>query len=95
MIGNYDGSILRYFLLISDFIDLFDWKEVENFRTFAASIYPFLGVCSFSQACQNINNFIAHLLQIECKYFSAVAKYRNILTFPEYWTLTFQAFIFI
>ena len=86
MIGNYDGSVLRYFLLISDFIDLFDWKEVENFRTFAASIYPFLGVCSFSQTFQNIHNFIAHLLQTEFKYFSAVAEYRIVLTFSEYWT---------
>ena len=44
LIGNYDGSVMRYFLLICDFIDQVEWKEVEDFRAFAAGIYPFLNV---------------------------------------------------
>ena len=44
LIGNYDSSVLRYVLLIAEFVDLVEWQTVEDFRTFAAVIYPTLTV---------------------------------------------------
>ncbi len=46
LIGNYDGSVFRYFLLLCDFIDLVDWRQVDDFRNFAAVVYPHLNVKS-------------------------------------------------
>lgn len=43
LMGNLDGSCFRYLLLMADFINLVEWKEVEDFRYFAAIVYPFLG----------------------------------------------------
>lgn len=42
--GNYDGAVFRYTLLICDFIDLVDWRCTDDFRAFAAVIYPSLSV---------------------------------------------------
>ncbi|KAH9524740.1 hypothetical protein Btru_027658 [Bulinus truncatus] len=42
LIGNLDAACLRYMLLICDFINSIDWKEVEDFRAFATAVYPFL-----------------------------------------------------
>ena len=42
--GSFDGAVFRYFLLVCDFIDLVDWRSVDDFRGFAAVIYPFLNV---------------------------------------------------
>lgn len=46
MIGNYDGAVFRYLLLMCDFIDQVDWSYVEDFRAFASAVYPFLNVSS-------------------------------------------------
>lgn len=47
MVGNHDAATFRYLLLIGDFIDRIDWKFVEDFKTFASLIYPFLNVSVF------------------------------------------------
>ena len=44
LMGSFDGAVFRYFLLVCDFIDLVDWRSVDDFRAFAAVIYPFLNV---------------------------------------------------
>lgn len=44
LVGNLEGSSFRYIMLLGDFIDAVEWKEVEDFRAFAAVVYPFLGV---------------------------------------------------
>lgn len=40
--ANLDGACFRYILLMCDFIGLVDWQEVEDFRGFAAIVFPFL-----------------------------------------------------
>ena len=40
LIGNYDAAVLKYVLLLAEFIDLVEWQTVEDFRTFAAVVYP-------------------------------------------------------
>ena len=45
LIGNLDAAVFRYLLLMGDFIQEVDWQEVEDFRAFAAVVYPFLTVC--------------------------------------------------
>ncbi|XP_059165212.1 uncharacterized protein LOC131947844 isoform X2 [Physella acuta] len=47
LIGNLDASCLRYVLLVCDFISAVEWREVEDFRTFASAIYPFLNEDDF------------------------------------------------
>ena len=42
--GNFEGACFRYLMLLCDFVCAVDWKEVEDFRAFAAVVYPFLGV---------------------------------------------------
>ena len=44
LIGNLDAAVFRYILLMGDFISLVDWQEVEDFKAFAAVVYPFLNV---------------------------------------------------
>lgn len=43
LVGNLEGACFRYMMLLCDFICTVDWKEVEDFRAFAAVVYPFLG----------------------------------------------------
>ncbi|XP_045189015.1 uncharacterized protein LOC123546637 isoform X2 [Mercenaria mercenaria] len=43
LVGNLEGACFRYMMLLCDFICAVDWKEVEDFRAFAAVVYPFLG----------------------------------------------------
>ncbi|XP_064602471.1 uncharacterized protein LOC135468255 [Liolophura sinensis] len=42
LVGNLDAACLRYVLLMADFIDTVDWREVADFRAFASAVYPFL-----------------------------------------------------
>ena len=59
LIGNYDAAVLRYMLLIAEFVDLVEWQTVEDFRAFAAVIYPTLTVGSFCMLF--IRNYIIFL----------------------------------
>ncbi|XP_070540507.1 uncharacterized protein [Ptychodera flava] len=80
LVGNLDGATFRYLLLIADFIDKVEWKEVSDFRLFATTIYPFLtddeldqlslGYTSFSE--NKISKGLVH------EYFMyIVLKYRE------------------
>ncbi|KAL3864299.1 hypothetical protein ACJMK2_005992 [Sinanodonta woodiana] len=75
LVGNLQGATFRYLLLMCDFICAVDWKEVEDFRAFAAVVYPFLGeddletlqmsYTSFSEnkiSCQLVAHFLIHLI---------------------------------
>ena len=42
--GNLDGACFRYTMLLCDFIEQVDWKEVEDFRSFAGVAYRSLDV---------------------------------------------------
>ena len=44
LVGNLDTAALKYVFLLKELIDGVQWKEVENFRSLAAIIYPFLEV---------------------------------------------------
>ncbi|XP_060587658.1 uncharacterized protein LOC132743149 isoform X3 [Ruditapes philippinarum] len=43
LVSNLEGACFRYMMLLCDFICAVEWKEVEDFRAFAAVVYPFLG----------------------------------------------------
>ncbi|XP_067657515.1 myosin-11-like [Haliotis asinina] len=73
--GNLDASCLRYVLLMCDYINIVDWKEVEDFRAFASAVYPFLGEddletlqMSYQSFSENrisphiVSNFIIHII---------------------------------
>ena len=42
--GNLDGAVIRYILVMTDFIKKIDWMTVNDFKNFAAVIYPSLTV---------------------------------------------------
>lgn len=42
--GNLDGACFRYTMLLCDFIEQVDWKEVEDFRSFAGVAYRSMDV---------------------------------------------------
>ena len=44
--GNLDGACFRYTMLLCDFIDQVEWKEVEDFRVFAGIAYRSMDVSS-------------------------------------------------
>ena len=53
LIGNLDGAVFRYILLMDDFIDEVEWRQVEDFRAFASVVYPFLTVSvTFNLPCR-------------------------------------------
>ncbi|XP_046362334.2 uncharacterized protein LOC124139364 [Haliotis rufescens] len=73
--GNLDASCLRYVLLMCDFVNTVDWREVEDFRAFASAVYPFLGeddletlqmsYQSFSEnriSAHIVSNFLVHII---------------------------------
>ncbi|KAL4231540.1 hypothetical protein ACF0H5_009121 [Mactra antiquata] len=75
LVGNLEGASFRYVMLLSDFITAIEWKEVEDFRAFAAVVYPFLGEddletlqMSYTSYSENkisqslVANFIIHLI---------------------------------
>jgi len=47
LVGNLDGAVFRYLLLMGDFIDCVNWHEAKDFGAFAEVVYPFLNVSSF------------------------------------------------
>lgn len=42
MCGNIDPVVIRYVLLMNDFIDLVKWENVADIRPFAKTVYPFM-----------------------------------------------------
>lgn len=73
--GNLDGACFRYTMLLCDFIEQVDWKEVEDFRSFAGVAYRSLDeedletlqmtYTSFSEnkiSGQLVCQFIMHLI---------------------------------
>ncbi|XP_067940341.1 uncharacterized protein [Watersipora subatra] len=42
LVGNIDFAACRYMLVLSNYIETIDWQDVEDFRAFAASVYPFI-----------------------------------------------------
>ncbi|EDO46114.1 predicted protein [Nematostella vectensis] len=78
MCGSLDPVVIRYVLLINYVIELVDWAAVEDIRTFAQCVYPFMheedleqftmGYTSFSE--NKISNQLVseYLLYIILKY---------------------------
>ena len=58
--GNLDGAVFRYTLLLADFINKIDWMNVNDFKNFAAVIYPSLMVRKLMRAATFIP--ASHLL---------------------------------
>ncbi|XP_063435478.1 uncharacterized protein LOC134716413 isoform X1 [Mytilus trossulus] len=77
--GNLDGACFRYTMLLCDFIDQVEWKEVEDFRVFAGIAYRSMDdedletlqmtYTSFSEnkiSGQLVCQFIMHLI-LKCR----------------------------
>ena len=77
LVGNYDGAVFRYLLLVCDVIDQVEWQRVEDFRAFAAAIYPFLNVsylyCSKPSLSEKPDKSI---LVVHCEIKVVIALYR-------------------
>ncbi|KAH3789098.1 hypothetical protein DPMN_167267, partial [Dreissena polymorpha] len=57
LVGNLEGAVFRYTMLLCDFIDAIDWHEVEDFRAFASVVYPFLGEDDLETLQMNYTSF--------------------------------------
>ena len=42
LVANIDFAACRYVLVLSNYIESVDWQDVEDFRAFSTSIYPFI-----------------------------------------------------
>ncbi|ELU04076.1 hypothetical protein CAPTEDRAFT_225603 [Capitella teleta] len=78
LIGNLDGSVFRYLLLMGDFINQVKWISVEDYRSFAPLVYPFLceddletlhmGYTSFSENRISKNLVMEYVIHTIMKY---------------------------
>lgn len=78
MCGNIDPVVIRYVLLMNDFIDLVKWENVSDIRAFAQTVYPFMheddleqftmGYTSFSENKISKEIISEYLLYIILKY---------------------------
>ncbi|KAK3744577.1 hypothetical protein QZH41_004994 [Actinostola sp. cb2023] len=76
--GNLDPVVIRYVLLMNDFIDLVTWETVGDVRPFAQIVYPFMheedleqftmGYTSFSENKISKQLVSEYLLYIILKY---------------------------
>ncbi|XP_077992401.1 uncharacterized protein LOC144446500 isoform X2 [Glandiceps talaboti] len=80
LVGNLDAAVFRYLLLIADFIDKVEWKEMADFRAFASALYPFLTEDELEQLTLGYTSFSENKISkgLVVEYFMyVVLKYRE------------------
>lgn len=80
MCGNLDPVVVRYVLLVNDFIDLVEWLAVKDIRTFAHVVYPFMNEEDIEQFSMGYTSFSENKISKELvsEYFLyIILKYRE------------------
>ncbi|XP_078379085.1 uncharacterized protein LOC144662198 [Oculina patagonica] len=80
MCGNLDPVVIRYVLLVNDFIDLVEWLAVKDIRSFAHVVYPFMNEEDIEQFSMGYTSFGENKISKELvsEYFLyIILKYRE------------------
>jgi len=80
MCGSLDPVVIRYVLLVNDFIDLVEWVAVRDIRTFAQVMYPFMNEEDIEQFSMGYTSFSENKISKElvAEYFLyIILKYRE------------------
>lgn len=78
--GTIDPVVIRYVLLVNDFIDLVEWVAVKDIRTFAHVVYPFMNEEDIEQFSMGYTSFSENKISKELvsEYFLyIILKYRE------------------
>ena len=80
MCGSIDPVVIRYVLLVNDFINLVEWVAVKDIRTFAHVVYPFMNEEDIEQFSMGYTSFSENKISKELvsEYFLyIILKYRE------------------
>lgn len=80
MCGSLDPVVVRYILLINEFIDLVEWLAVKDIRIFAQVVYPFMNEEDIEQFSMGYTSFSENKISKELvsEYFLyIILKYRE------------------
>ena len=80
MCGNLDPVVVRYILLVNEFIDLVEWMAVKDIRIFAQVVYPFMNEEDIEQFSMGYTSFSENKISKELvsEYFLyIILKYRE------------------
>ena len=80
MCGSIDPVVIRYVLLMNEFIDLVEWVAVKDIRTFAHVVYPFMNEEDIEQFSMGYTSFSENKISKELvsEYFLyIILKYRE------------------
>lgn len=80
MCGSLDPVVIRYVLLVNDFIDMVEWVAVKDIRTFAHILYPFMNEEDIEQFSMGYTSFSENKISKELvsQYFLyIILKYRE------------------
>ncbi|KAK2573743.1 hypothetical protein P5673_001432 [Acropora cervicornis] len=80
MCGSIDPVVIRYILLINDFIDMIEWVTVKDIRTFAKILYPFMNEEDIEQFSMGYTSFSENKISkdLVSQYFLYIMlKYRE------------------
>lgn len=80
MCGSIDPVVIRYILLVNDFIDMVEWVAVKDIRTFANVLYPFMNEEDIEQFSMGYTSFSENKISkdLVSQYFLYIMlKYRE------------------
>lgn len=80
MCGSIDPVVIRYILLVNDFIDMVEWVAVKDIRAFAHVVYPFMIEEDIEQFSMGYTSFSENKISKELvsEYFLyIILKYRE------------------
>ena len=80
MCGNIDPVMIRYYLLVNEFIDTVVWLAVKDIRTFVHIVYPFMNEEDIEQFAMGYTSFSENRISKELvsEYFLyIILKYRE------------------
>ncbi|XP_068687187.1 centromere-associated protein E-like [Montipora foliosa] len=80
MCGSLDPVVIRYVLLVNDFIDMVEWVAVKEIRTFASVLYPFMNEEDIEQFAMGYTSFSENKISkdLVSQYFVyIILKYRE------------------
>lgn len=80
MCGSLDPVVIRYVLLVNEFIDMVEWVAVKGIRTFAHILYPFMNEEDIEQFSMGYTSFSENKISKELvsQYFLyIILKYRE------------------
>lgn len=80
MCGSIDPVVIRYILLVNDFIDMIEWVAVKDIRTFAKILYPFMNEEDIEQFSMGYTSFSENKISkdLVSQYFLYIMlKYRE------------------